>query len=142
MRNEIDLIFNSTKAAWRHLRERGGGAIINTASISAYSGRTSLGAGAHAAAKGAVISYTRQLAAEGAPHRIRVNSISPGGVDSPALAALPPEKRTQLDKRFPLGRIGQPRDIAWCALYLASDEAEWVTGSDFVIDGGANTIKP
>jgi NAD(P)-dependent dehydrogenase (short-subunit alcohol dehydrogenase family) len=140
LRHEIDLIFHVTQAAWPHLIARAGGTIINTASSVAYLGSARVGAGAHVAAKGAVMSYTRQLAAEGASLGIRVNSISPGAIETAALAVLSKEQRAEVEKMFPLGRIGVPEDVAYCALYLASDEAGWVTGADFVIDGGLTAI--
>jgi NAD(P)-dependent dehydrogenase (short-subunit alcohol dehydrogenase family) len=106
----------------------------------AYRASGEIACDAHVAAKGAVVSFTRQIAAEGARHGIRANSISPGAIDTSALSVLTAEQRAALDKAYPLGRIGQPRDIAYCALYLASDEAGWVTGADFVVDGGMTTI--
>jgi len=141
MRNEIDLIFNTTKAAWQHFKTQGYGVILNTASVSGHRGSTALGASAHAAAKGGVIALTRQLAAEGAAFGIRANSISPATVLTPGLmAAHPAEMIEHLEKAHPIGRAGRPEDIAHCALYLVSDEASWVTGSDFVLDGGLSTI--
>jgi NAD(P)-dependent dehydrogenase (short-subunit alcohol dehydrogenase family) len=76
---------------------------------------------------------------EGAPHNIRVNSISPGlvvtGATRPVLER--PEFRAAVDDKMMLGRMGTPEDIAWAAVYLTSNEATWVTGADFCIDGGA-----
>jgi len=140
LRNELNLVFYATQAAWPHLVQRGGGSIINTAAIGALRGTASLGASAHAAAKGGVIALTRQFAGEGARHRIRANSISPGAVATPALKALPRGKLEELTASYPLGRIGQPEDIAYAALFLASDEASWITGIDLVIDGGLTTM--
>jgi len=140
LRNELDLVFYATRAAWPHLIAQGGGVIINTASTVTRRGSARMGMGAHIAAKGAVIAYTRQLAAEGAPHRIRAVSISPGAIETPATAHLK-DQAAELAKAIPLGRWGQPEDIAYCALYLASDEACWVTGADFAIDGGASSAR-
>ncbi len=78
LHNELDLIFTVTKAAWPHLIARGGGVIINTASVSAHRGATFIEQAGHGAAKGGVLALTRHLAASGAPHGIRANSISPG----------------------------------------------------------------
>jgi NAD(P)-dependent dehydrogenase (short-subunit alcohol dehydrogenase family) len=135
LRNELDLVFYVTKAAWPHLKARGGGAIINTASTVTRRGNAAMGMGAHMATKAGVIALTRQLAAEGAEWGIRANSISPGLIDTPATAHLR-AVADQLAGSIPLGRWGQPEDIAQCALYLASDEAKWVTAADFTIDGG------
>jgi meso-butanediol dehydrogenase / (S,S)-butanediol dehydrogenase / diacetyl reductase len=133
---ELDIIFNAVKPAWEHFLQQGGGAIINTASVAGHRGFGAVGQTAHSAAKGGILAMTKQLAVEGAPHKIRVNSISPGGVITPGLGVLSPEQLEMVEKMHPIGRAGRPDDIAYCALYLASDEAGWVTGSDFVIDGG------
>jgi NAD(P)-dependent dehydrogenase (short-subunit alcohol dehydrogenase family) len=83
---------------------------------------------------------TRQLAMEGAPHNIRANSIAPGmtvtSATKPVLENVP-AVREAAQRSTMLGRFGQPEDIAWAAVYLASEEASWVTGADFSIDGGA-----
>jgi len=136
MRVELDIIFHTTKPAWRYLCESGG-VLINTASYSALRGIEPLGAVAHAAAKGGVIVMTRSLATEGAKHGVRANSISPGFVSSPATdAAVDDEARAwQLSKHL-IQRPGTGADIAYFALFLASDESSWVTGQNFSIDGG------
>ena len=137
LKNEIDLIYHATRAAWPHFVKQGSGVILSTASVSGHRGNVTLGASAHAAAKGGVLAVTKQFAAEGARLGIRANSISPATVITPGLiAALTPEQRLHMEEIHPLGRAGRPEDIAYCALYLVSDEASWVTGADFVIDGG------
>lgn len=140
IRGELDIIFHTVSPAWNHFVKQGGGVIINTASIIAHRGYGAIGQSAHAAAKGGVLAMTRQLAAEGAPHKIRVNSISPGTVLTPALGVLSQEQIDEMDRIQPIGRAGQGEDIAPLALYLASDESEWVTGTDFPIDGGIGSI--
>lgn len=139
LRNELDLIFHASQAVWPHLRARGG-VILNTASTSAASGSRAIGTSAHAAAKGGVVALTRQLAAEGAPHAIRVNAISPGMIETPATEWLA-DMKAQIAAGNPLGRNGRPEDVAYCALYLVSDAAAWVTGGNFVVDGGASAIR-
>jgi meso-butanediol dehydrogenase/(S,S)-butanediol dehydrogenase/diacetyl reductase len=139
LRNELDIIFWTVQAAWPHLIERGGGSIVNISAGAATVGLASMGLGAHAAAKGGVVSLTRQLAAEGGRHLIRVNSICPGAIETPALrAALAAGQLPAMP--LPLGRIGLPEDVALCALFLASDEAGWITAADIAVDGGMTVI--
>jgi NAD(P)-dependent dehydrogenase (short-subunit alcohol dehydrogenase family) len=139
IRNEVHLMFYATSEAWPHLVARGGGSIINTASISGMRALPeSPGSIAHAAAKGAVLAMTRELALEGGPHHIRANAISPGPIDTPATARAIAETdfRQILTERVMLDRIGTSEDVAALALFLASDESSWVTGANFVVDGG------
>lgn len=142
MRNELDLIFTVTKAAWPHLIESNG-TIINTASVSAYRGATFSPQAAHGAAKGGVLSITRHLAASGAPHGIRVNSISPGLTVTGHIEeflADPSHPMHEMAAANPLGRLGQPEDVARVALFLASDDASYLTAVDIVVDGGQSVI--
>jgi NAD(P)-dependent dehydrogenase (short-subunit alcohol dehydrogenase family) len=134
---ELDIVFHTTQPAWRHLCD-GGGSVINTASYSALRGIEPLGQAAHAAAKGGVIAMTRTLATEGAKHGVRANAISPGFVSSPATDAAVDDagRAWQLSKHL-IQRPGNCIDVAYCALYLASDESAWVTGQTFSVDGGA-----
>jgi NAD(P)-dependent dehydrogenase (short-subunit alcohol dehydrogenase family) len=137
MRVELDIIFHTTRPAWRHLQASGAASIINTASMSGVRGIAPLGQAAHAAAKGGVIALTKTLAAEGAPEGIRANAISPGFVKTPATdAAVGDELRAFQMGMHLIRRPGLGRDIAYLAVYLASDESEWVTGQNYSIDGG------
>ena len=141
IRNEIDLVFFATKYAWKHLAVRGG-VIINIASTAAWGGSKAAGISAHSAAKGAVVSFTRQLAVEGAPLGIRAVSISPGFVRTPGTAAFvenPATRKIILDGDLQ-DRPGEPEEVVSLALYVASDEAGFMTGSDLVIDGGLLAI--
>jgi NAD(P)-dependent dehydrogenase (short-subunit alcohol dehydrogenase family) len=136
---ELDSVFLMCQTSWPHLKTRGG-SIINFASANAWTTLQHSGALAHCAGKGGVLAMTRQLAMEGAPHRIRANTISPGLVVTTAtrtpLEHVPGFRENALAKHM-IPRLGTPEDIAWCATYLASDEATWVTAADFTIDGGA-----
>jgi NAD(P)-dependent dehydrogenase (short-subunit alcohol dehydrogenase family) len=136
---ELDTVFLMCKAVWPHLKARGGGAIVNFASANAYVALRNSAALAHCAGKGGVLAMTRQLAMEGGPHKIRANTISPGmivtGATRPVLER--PELKTAVLEKKMIARLGQPEDIAWAVIYLTSDEATWVTGADFSIDGGA-----
>lgn len=134
---EVQIVFNLTKAAWPALKERGG-SIINMASVSAWITYKALPGLAHSAGKGAVLSMTRHLALEGRHHGIRVNSLSPGLIETGATRALlqmPEFSEVMLDKIM-LGRAGQPEEVAAAALFLASDESSFMTAADIRIDGG------
>lgn len=122
--------------------QQGRGAIVNISSVQALFGFP--GYPHYAASKGGIISMTRQMAREYASAGIRVNCIAPGTVDTPmnegVLSRVPDPKalREAWDKMHPLGRIGQPMDVALGALFLASDEASWITGQCLSIDGGVS----
>jgi len=141
IRNEVALIFYTTKYAWNHLAERKG-VILNVSSTAAWGGSKVAGISAHSAAKGAVVSFTRQLAVEGASAGIRAISISPGFVATPGTAAFMenPVARAALLDGVLMDRPGQPEEVVSLAVYLASDEASFITGSDIVIDGGLLAI--
>lgn len=141
MRNEIDIVFFPTRAAWPHLA-RPGGVVINVGSTAGWAGSPGAGTLAHNATKGAVIAMTRQVAIEGAPHGIRAVSLSPGFVRTPGTEAFlnNPDIRAKLTARIPLGRPGEPEEIVAAALFIASDEASFVTGTDIVVDGGSLAI--
>ncbi|MDB6141453.1 MAG: cpnA 2 [Pseudomonas sp.] len=141
IRNEVDLLFYTTKYAWHHLAEQRG-VIINISSTAAWGGSKVAGISAHAAAKGAVIAFTRQLAVEGAPVGIRAVSISPGFIATPGTAPFleNPVARAALLDGVLMDRPGEPEEVVAMALFLASDEASFITGSDIVVDGGLLAI--
>jgi NAD(P)-dependent dehydrogenase (short-subunit alcohol dehydrogenase family) len=137
---ELDIVFLATRAAWPLLKASGQASIINFSSANAYHALEGSPALAHTAGKGGVLAMTRQLAMEGAPHGIRANSIAPGFIRTAATAvhlASDPGFETQVLAKNMIKRLGQPEDIAHCAVWLASDEAGYVTGADISIDGGA-----
>lgn len=144
LRNELDLIVTVTKAAWPHLIARGGGVIINTASVAAHRGATFVEQAAHGAAKGGVLALTRHLAASGARHGIRANSISPGLIVTPQIEPFLAEAGhpvQQMLRTHPLGRLGEPADVARVALFLASDDAGYLNAVDIIVDGGQSLIS-
>lgn len=114
----------------------GGGSVINIASTAGLVGSKNP-SHAYAASKGGVIAMSRAMAMAYAKQQVRVNVICPGGVDTPMIDAMQTGSgKERMAKAHPLGRMGTPDDIAYCALYLAADESAWVTGSVFPIDGG------
>ncbi|PZU11002.1 SDR family NAD(P)-dependent oxidoreductase [Sphingomonas sp.] len=139
MVGEVDLVFLAVKAAWPWMVGHGGGSIINFASVNAFRGSTNTGMVAHCAGKAAVLAMSRQIAIEGGPHGIRCNTISPGMVKTPSTQGAGTSTGAIADRilqRLQIKRLGEPEDIAYGALYLASDESTWVTGANFPIDGG------
>ncbi|MBL6952911.1 MAG: glucose 1-dehydrogenase [Alphaproteobacteria bacterium] len=128
--------FLGTRGAIAPMRRSGGGSIINISSICGIIG--SYANAAYHASKGAVRIFSKSAAIQYAPDGIRVNSIHPGFVDTPMTQPghTNPEVAKMRHAATPLGRFGTPRDIAMGCLYLASDEASWITGSELVIDGG------
>ena len=127
-------VFLGTRKALPAMRRAGGGSIINVSSIAGILGRPLTGS----ASKGAVRTFTKTTAIQHASEGIRCNSIHPGPVDTPMLSGISdnPEILRQRTDEVPLGRLGVSRDIAYGALYLASDESSWITGIELIIDGG------
>ncbi len=119
-------------------RRQGGGVIVNTASISGI--RADYGMGAYNAAKAGVINLTRNAALENAPHRIRVNCVCPGGINTRVSQILGRDDedgfRKAMGDAHPWGRMGEPEEIANAILFLASDAASFITGASLVVDGG------
>ena len=128
-------VFLGTKYAIPEMRKAGGGSIVN---ISSISGMIALGGPAYNASKGAVRVFTKVTAVHHAGDNIRCNSVHPGPVRTPMTESTysDPDMLAQRLQSMPLGRIGTSEDIAYGVLYLASDEAAYVTGSELVIDGG------
>jgi 3-oxoacyl-[acyl-carrier protein] reductase len=126
----------ATREAVRHLRSSGG-SIINISSVASVARLENVSA--YSATKGAVDAITRTLAKELGPRNIRVNSINPGMVETEGVRAAgihESEFRKEIERQSPLGRIGQPQDIAGAAVFLASDAAGWITGESLFISGG------
>ncbi len=128
--------FLGAKYAIPAMRRAGGGSIVNISSVAGFVASPHSG-GAYGASKGAVRLFTKAVAIQYAPDKIRCNSVHPGPVETPMLSVPPDQasKERRL-KSIPMGRIGKPEDIAYAVLYLASDESSFVTGSELAVDGG------
>jgi NAD(P)-dependent dehydrogenase (short-subunit alcohol dehydrogenase family) len=121
-----------------HLLERGGGSVINVASFVALAGAATSQI-SYTASKGAVLSMSRELAVEFARRGVRVNALCPGPVETPLLMRLFDETPGALERRLvhlPMGRLAHAKEIAYGALFLASDESSYVNGATFLVDGG------
>ncbi len=140
---KVRSMFFATKWAAEIMVRQGSGSIVSVASVSGIRGQEKRAA--YCGTKGAVLQITRAAALELASSGVRVNAVSPGAVDTPLLRsarfagqANQDELVAEVGASLPLGRIGLPADVARAVLYLASDEASWVTGTNLVIDGGAH----
>jgi NAD(P)-dependent dehydrogenase (short-subunit alcohol dehydrogenase family) len=142
MTNELNLVFYAVKAIWPHFMKHGG-VVLNIGSIAGTRGVEFMAQNAHGTAKAGVINLTQQLAVEGGKYGIRAVCVSPGFTVTPSTAWLVesgPEPFRKNIERIPLGRVGQPSDIVNAALFLASDEASWITGVNLVVDGGGSVL--
>ena len=143
---DVDLsgVFYGCKAAIPRMRARGGGVIVNTASISGMAG--DYGFSAYNAAKAGVINFTRTCAIDHAREGIRVNAVCPGPVDTPIIAGIGEFQgvRQAWNEAVPMGRFARPEEIAAVVAFLASDDASYLTGAAIPVDGGvtAHTGQP
>jgi NAD(P)-dependent dehydrogenase (short-subunit alcohol dehydrogenase family) len=146
---DVDLksVYLGCKYAIPEMGKTGGGAIVSTASIAGLRG--SAGLHAYNAAKAGVINLTRSVAAEAGRYNIRVNCVCPGIIRTPIfrnINELPPEQQepiwTEMGRRVLLGRVGMPEEIAKAVLFLASDEASYITGTALIVDGGLTAADP
>lgn len=144
LKHELDIVFLPIKHSWNHLIASKGN-IILVGSTAGVSGSVTNTRVAHSATKGGVIAMGRQLAGEGAKYGIRVNTVSPGMIRTPAtekdLLAVDHPMR-DIERAIPLKRIGTAAEVVSCALFLASDEASYVTGANLMVDGGWSAVLP
>jgi len=120
-----------------HMLEHGKGAIVNLGSVQGFQSQSAIPS--YAASKGGVLSLTRQLAVEYAAQGIRVNAVSPGTINTPLVASVLQARGTteeQAGNVYPMKRIGQPHEVAEVILFLASDQASFITAENIMVDGG------
>lgn len=132
--------FIVSRLAIPEMKKRGGGVILHIAARSGMLGQS--GRAAYVASKGGMVRLTEAMAMDHAPDKIRVNCICPGPTRTPMVDTSTPEKLARYKTRVPIGRIGEPEDVAYAALYLASDEASMVTAAILPVDGGMRLTGP
>jgi NAD(P)-dependent dehydrogenase (short-subunit alcohol dehydrogenase family) len=132
--------FIVSRLAIPEMIKRGGGVILHIAARSGMLGQS--GRAAYCASKGGMVRLTEAMAMDHAPDKIRVNCICPGPTRTPMVDTSTPEKLARYKTRVPIGRIGEPEDVAYAALYLASDEASMVTAAILPVDGGMRLTGP
>ena len=134
-------VWNGCHAALPHLKAQGSGSIVNVASLAGFIGMPKQSV--YSLSKGAVLNFTRAVAAEAGREGVRANAVCPGIVDTPLARQAfdahgddPEAVKERMARQYPLGRLGEPDDVAKPAVFLLSDDASWVTGHGLVIDGG------
>jgi meso-butanediol dehydrogenase/(S,S)-butanediol dehydrogenase/diacetyl reductase len=127
-------VFVASRLAIPEMKKRGGGVILHIAARSGMLGQA--GRAAYCASKGGMVTLTEAMAMDHAKDKIRVNCICPGPTRTPMVDTSTPEKLSRYKSRVPIGRIGEPEDVAYAAVYLASDEASMVTAAILPVDGG------
>ena len=134
IRTNLDSLFNMTRPVINGMRDRNFGRVINISSINGQKGQ--LGLTNYCAAKSGVIGFTRALALESARKGITVNAIAPGYVKTDLLAGVSEDVMKSIVGQIPVGRLGEADEVARCVVFLAADEAGWITGSTLTINGG------
>jgi len=143
IKNELDIVWYSVRAAWPELVKRGGGSVINVASIAARLGARFVGQVPHGSTKGGVLAMTKHLVVAGGPLGIRVNAMLPGLIYTPETARFiddPDGPLPGILAKIPLGRYGRAEEVAKLAAFLASDDASFITGAEIAIDGGDGSV--
>lgn len=136
----VEGVWNGCHAALPHMKARGSGAIVNVGSLASVLGLPRQAA--YSLSKGAVLNLTRAVAAEAGPHGVRANAVCPGFTDTSLVEAMlaayddPEAARERMEGQYPLKRFGEPEEVANAILFLASDEASFVTGHGLIVDGG------
>ncbi|MGB5540677.1 MAG: acetoacetyl-CoA reductase [Gammaproteobacteria bacterium] len=134
IQSNLDSVFNATRNVIEGMLERGFGRVISISSINGQKGQ--FGQANYAASKAGMHGFTMSLAQEGARKGVTANTISPGYIDSPMVNAVPEEVRKQIIAQIPVARLGQPADIARVVVFLAAEEAGFITGANIPVNGG------
>ncbi len=145
LRHELDIVFLPLRHAWPHLKASPGSSVVLVGSTAGVTGSVTNGRLAHTVTKGGIVAMTKQLAAEGAAHDIRVNCVSPGMIATPATAGdllAEDHPMRNIARHIPMGRVGSAEEVVRCSLFLASDEASYVTGANLMVDGGWSAVLP
>ncbi len=137
---KVDLygVFNMSRQVIGGMRDRGFGRIISLSSVNAQKGQ--FGQTNYCAAKAGIIGFTKALALESARKGVTVNAVTPGYTDTSMVAAVPADVLEGIKGAIPVGRLGQPEEIARCVAFLASDDAGFITGSTFAVNGGQSMV--
>ena len=130
----LNSCFNMTRSVIEGMRDRGFGRIINISSVNGQSGQ--LGQSNYSAAKAGMVGFTKALAQEGASKGITVNSIAPGYINTEMVQAVPENVLEKIVARIPVGRLGEPEEIARCVVFLADEQSGFITGSTVSVNGG------
>ncbi|MBB5517928.1 acetoacetyl-CoA reductase [Amphiplicatus metriothermophilus] len=134
IRADLNSVFNMTHQVFPGMRERGYGRIVNISSINGQKGQ--MGQTNYSAAKAGMLGFTRALAQEGAFKGVTVNAVAPGYIATDMVAAVPEEALKKIVAQIPVGRLGEAEEIARCVLFLASEDAGFITGSVLTVNGG------
>jgi acetoacetyl-CoA reductase len=134
VRTNLDSCFNMSRSVIEGMRGRGFGRIVNISSINGQAGQ--IGQTNYAACKAGMLGFTKALAQEGASRGVTVNAVAPGYVETEMVRAVPANVLEQIVSRIPVGRLGQPEEIARAVLFLVADESGYITGSTLSINGG------
>ena len=134
IRTNLDSAYNLTRSVIEGMRERGFGRIVNISSINGLKGQ--LGQSNYAAAKAGLIGFTKSVAQENARKGVTANVVAPGYIGTDMVRAVPEKVLEQIVAQIPVGRLGEPEEVAKCVLFLAADDAGFITGSTISVNGG------